>query len=58
MSASQDRERADRTKIDKAKLDAIFGDVLPDITSDERSPDSSAGTPDDWLRSQVPPHHG
>jgi hypothetical protein len=37
----------------------VFGDVLPDRTSDERDDsDGSAerGT-DDWLRRQVPPHH-
>lgn len=42
------------------RLDAIFGDVLPETTSDERDPrapeSESAG--DAWLRAQVPPHHG
>ena len=40
----------------------VFGDVLPEQTRDDqasdrvdRSPDGSA---DEWLRSQVPPHHG
>ena len=45
----------------RARLDAVFGDVLPDTTSDERDPgtspaDDDAG--DAWLRAQVPPHHG
>ncbi len=37
----------------------VFGDVLPDTTRDERD-----DTPvrekdgDQWLREQVPPHHG
>jgi hypothetical protein len=50
----------------------VFGDVLPDRTgdelddpsddrSDDRSDDGSghegSGT-DEWLRQQVPPHHG
>jgi hypothetical protein len=46
----------------------VFGDVLPDSTgdelddrSDDRSDDGSghegSGT-DEWLRQQVPPHHG
>ncbi len=30
-------------------------DLLPDITSDEREAPQSS---DDWLREQVPPHHG
>ena len=50
-----------RTRIDRARLDAIFGTVLPEQTSDERSRDgaaSSDGGQDEWLRRQVPPHHG
>jgi hypothetical protein len=45
----------------KARLDAIFGDSLPDTTSDERDPGSGRDEQergDDWLRAQVPPHHG
>jgi hypothetical protein len=39
---------------------AVFGDVLPDGTSDERGDEGgrSEGGTDDWLRRQVPPHHG
>jgi len=44
----------------RRRLEAIFGDVLPETTSDERDPeprdDESPG--DAWLRAQVPPHHG
>jgi hypothetical protein len=44
----------------------VFGDVLPDTTSDEREPDpqdrSDAADATDgratWLKDQVPPHHG
>lgn len=41
----------------------VFGDVLPDSTSDERGdgwsePDYRWDGADDWLRRQVPPHHG
>ena len=50
----------------RRRLEEIFGDVLPQTTSDERDPEQSgAGGPRDgedageaWLRSQVPPHHG
>jgi hypothetical protein len=39
----------------------VFGDVLPDGTSDERGDwgdrDRESGS-DDWLRGEVPPHHG
>lgn len=44
----------------RRRLAAVFGDVLPETTSDERDPevppDEDAG--DRWLRAQVPPHHG
>jgi hypothetical protein len=43
----------------RRRLEAVFGDVLPE-TTDERDPeapsDEDAG--DLWLRAQVPPHHG
>lgn len=39
----------------------VFGDVLPDATTDERG-DGGEGhgsaDADEWLRRQVPPHHG
>jgi hypothetical protein len=43
----------------KRRIDEVFGDVLPDTTSDERE-DPGAGNEasDRWLREQVPPHHG
>ncbi|WP_170312856.1 hypothetical protein [Prescottella subtropica] len=51
----------EKNRIDRARLDAIFGTVLPDQTSDERSRDGASearGGQDEWLRRQVPPHHG
>lgn len=49
----------------RKRLAAVFGDVLPETTSDERS-DRPSGAGSDgaedaneaWLRAQVPPHHG
>jgi hypothetical protein len=45
----------------RRRLAEVFGDVLPETTSDERDdPAESAdgeGAQDRWLRSQVPPHH-
>ena len=38
----------------------VFGDVLPDGTTDERDDtwgDRDPGS-EEWLRRQVPPHHG
>jgi hypothetical protein len=47
----------------RRRLAAVFGDVLPDTTSDEREPETAAEATDEdagdrWLRAQVPPHHG
>ncbi|MEQ6900677.1 hypothetical protein [Nocardioides sp. YIM 152588] len=49
----------------KQRLAEIFGDALPDTTSDERDEGArpSGGgkgesASDRWLKSQVPPHHG
>lgn len=46
----------------RRRLAAVFGEVLPETTSDEREPEteseSDADKADAWLRSQVPPHHG
>jgi hypothetical protein len=48
------------TEARRRRLAEVFGDVLPDTTSDERDPASAEGgsTSDDWYREQVPPHHG
>ena len=57
MSTGREETPAER----RARLDAIFGDVLPETTSDEREPGTrpSEDDPGDtWLRAQVPPHHG
>jgi phage protein D len=43
----------------KRRLAAIFGDVLPEGTSDDRDESAGeSGTSEEWLRRQVPPHHG
>jgi hypothetical protein len=45
----------------RRRLAAVFGDVLPETTSDEQDPEGHArqdDAHDRWLRSQVPPHHG
>lgn len=41
--------------VDQRLLDEIFGDVLPDTTSDERGLANSHG--DDWYLENRPPHH-
>ncbi len=43
----------------RRRLAAVFGDVLPEQTSDDREESGAKqGLGDDWYRDQVPPHHG
>ncbi|AIY16280.1 hypothetical protein ACIRN4_13375 [Pimelobacter simplex] len=48
----------------KRRLAEVFGDTLPETTSDERDDADRADRAgreagnDQWLRAQVPPHHG
>jgi hypothetical protein len=52
------RERDSQTSSEqRRRVDEIFGDVLPETTSDERDPDRRTGLPDDWYRENRPPHH-
>lgn len=44
----------------RRRLAAVFGDALPDVTTDEEEPGEATGQTSDrerWLKSQVPPHH-
>jgi hypothetical protein len=43
----------------RRRLDEIFGEVLPEVTRDEKADaadEPAAG--DEWLRANRPPHHG
>jgi hypothetical protein len=44
----------------KRRIAEIFGDVLPETTRDDRDEAGTRGpqSSDDWLKAQVPPHHG
>jgi hypothetical protein len=46
----------------RRRLAAVFGDVLPETTSDEREQTAGESRPENsgeaWLKDQVPPHHG
>jgi hypothetical protein len=58
---SKDREKDQPRETEwqrKRRLAAVFGDVLPETTTDERDEKDDSGGSDDWLKSQVPPHHG
>ena len=62
---SRSRKEREQEAERRRRMAAAFGDALPESTRDER-PDawgesgSAGGGPgdDEWLRSQVPPHHG
>lgn len=62
MSSGSDKDSAAEDSEKRRRLrDKVFGDVLPETTADER--DQASGDPersgnDEWLRSNVPPHHG
>ena len=63
MNAPDDGDRPAETDWERRRrLAAVFGDVLPETTSDERDPDRGTRDGEDpgeaWLRAQVPPHHG
>ena len=47
-------ERAAR----KRRLAEVFGEVLPEQTKDDQGGDTVPETTDEWLKAQVPPHHG
>jgi hypothetical protein len=55
------REQATGEAERKRRLALAFGDVLPESTRDDRPEswsDRDADPADDWIRRQVPPHHG
>jgi hypothetical protein len=48
-------DRAERRR----RLAEVFGDALPEQTSDDISPEGGdVAATEEWLRRQVPPHHG
>ena len=65
VESSPQEDPADAVKQASAKrrrLAEIFGDVVPETTRDERGGAEDGGresrSREDWLKSQVPPHHG
>ena len=50
------REREERRR----RLAEVFGDVLPEQTRDDTDAETGGrgGSNEEWLRRQVPPHHG
>ncbi|WP_460957058.1 hypothetical protein [Parasphingorhabdus pacifica] len=58
MTERQKDQRADSER--RRRLAEVFGDVLPDTTSDERSSSEADGarSSDHWYLENRPPHHG
>jgi hypothetical protein len=55
MTPEEREEREARRR----RLAEVFGDVLPDQTSDDADePQTQDDSSEEWLRRQVPPHHG
>jgi hypothetical protein len=59
MSASDHSTPAEPEWKRRRRLAAVFGDGVPEQTSDDTDPrEDKAGKGDDWYRNEVPPHHG
>ena len=60
---TEETEEAEPDWVRRRRLAAVFGDVLPEATGDDRAepgsePAGEKQRSEEWLRSQVPPHHG
>jgi|GEM_PF-6659746 len=53
---SQQRPSAD-TDRKRRRVDEVFGELLPDVTSDERGIHDEGATTDQWYLENRPPHH-
>jgi hypothetical protein len=42
----------------RRRLAEVFGEVLPDTTTDERGADHGDADRESWYRENRPPHHG
>lgn len=53
------RDQAERDAVRRRRRAAVFGEALPEVTSDELDPEPGRDdTNDARLRGDVPPHHG
>lgn len=41
----------------RRRIAEVFGEVLPETTSDERDPQRGPAMSEDWYRENRPPHH-
>jgi hypothetical protein len=62
MTDEEQHPQGDEAARERARRRArVFGDVLPETTRDDRDDTERGGasrSSEEWLRRQVPPHHG
>ena len=57
-AVTEPREHPRRPRrLDSKRLGEVFGDVLPETTSDERDPERRRDSGDSWYEENRPPHH-
>ncbi|HET6563393.1 MAG TPA: hypothetical protein VFG72_16090 [Marmoricola sp.] len=58
--APDDRASTETEAQRRRRRAEVFGDVLPESTRDDRDPEEGPrdAAVDEWLRRNVPPHHG
>jgi len=56
-SAGEAGEADERARARRSRLAEIFGEVLPETTSDEPAAGSAGSGSERWYRENRPPHH-
>lgn len=57
MSENTEGDAADEARR-RRRLAEVFGEVLPETTTDERSAEEGGSDRESWYRENRPPHHG
>ncbi|MBB3663584.1 MULTISPECIES: hypothetical protein [Prauserella salsuginis group] len=55
--AAERSETPRRAPAARRRIAEVFGEVLPETTSDERDPAARSATSEDWYLQNRPPHH-
>lgn len=58
MSTPEDELTPQERAARRRRLAEVFGDVLPEQTRDDASERTDESSSEEWLKRQVPPHHG
>jgi hypothetical protein len=56
--AEEKRDDAAAEAARRRRLAEVFGEVLPESTTDDRSPEEGDTEREAWYRENRPPHHG